>query len=67
MKVTDKTGPVVGAAIITPEHAEMIAMSSKSQVIRTALDAIPQLGRDTQGVSIMKLKAGDTVASFVRM
>ncbi len=67
MKVTDKTGPVVGAAIITPEHSELIAMSSKSQVIRTALDAIPQLGRDTQGVSVMKLKAGDTVASFVRM
>jgi len=67
MKVTDKTGPVVGAAIISPEHMELIAMSSKSQVIRTALEDIPTLGRDTQGVSVMKLKAGDTVASFVRM
>lgn len=67
MKVTDKTGPVVGAAIILPEHSELIAMSAKSQVIRTALDTIPTLGRDTQGVTIMKLKSGDSVVSFVRV
>jgi len=66
MKITDKTGKLVGATIVTDDHEELIAMSSKSQVIRTALDQIPTLGRDTQGVSVMKLKAGDTVASFVR-
>lgn len=67
MKVTDKTGPVVGAAIIGPDHSELIAMSTKSQVIRLSLDDIPTLGRDTQGVCVMKLKAGDSIASFVRM
>ncbi|MFW0870864.1 MAG: DNA gyrase subunit A [Patescibacteria group bacterium] len=67
MKVTSKTGPVVGALLISAEHQEVIAMSSKSQVIRLSLDDIPLLGRDTQGVRVMRLKTGDTIASFVRV
>ncbi len=66
MKITDKTGKLVGAKVVTEENEEMIAMSSKSQVIRTALADIPSLGRDTQGVRIMKLKDSDHIASFVR-
>ena len=66
MKVSDKTGDLVSAKIISSEHSELIAISKNSQVIRTSLDDIPTLGRDTQGVRIMKLKEGDTVASFVR-
>ncbi len=66
MKVTEKTGKIVGVRIINLEHSELIAMSSNSQVIRTALEQIPTLGRDTQGVRIMKLREGDKVASFVR-
>jgi len=66
MKVSDKTGDLVGARVITPDHSELIAMSLKSQVIRLAVDEISILGRDTQGVRIMKLRDGDSVASFVR-
>ena len=66
MKITDKTGKLVGAKVVTEENEEMIAMSEKSQVIRTALADIPSLGRDTQGVKIMKLKDSDHIASFVR-
>ncbi len=66
MKVSEKTGDLVGARVITPEHTELIAMSLKSQVIRLAVDEISVLGRDTQGVRIMKLREGDSVANFVR-
>ncbi len=66
LKVSDKTGDVVGARVVTVDHAELIAMSQNSQVIRIALDEISTLGRDTQGVRIMKLREGDSVASFVR-
>lgn len=66
VKVTDKTGDLVGAKIIFEEHTELIAMSEQSQVIRTTLESIPNLGRDTQGVRIMKLKEKDSVISFVR-
>ncbi len=66
MKITGKTGALVGIRLLTEEHTELIAMSKNSQVIRTALDSIPTLGRDTQGVRVMKLKEGDSVVSFVR-
>jgi DNA gyrase subunit A len=62
--VTDKTGPIVGAKIVTDDHSELIAISQKSQVIRTELDSIPVLGRATQGVRIMKLRDGDNIASL---
>jgi DNA gyrase subunit A len=62
--VTDKTGPVVGAKIVTDDDSELIAISQKSQVIRTELDSIPVLGRATQGVRIMKLREGDNIASL---
>lgn len=62
--VTDKTGPIVGAKIVTDDHSELIAISQKSQVIRTELDSIPVLSRATQGVRVMKLRDGDSLASL---
>ena len=62
-KVTPKTGDLIMAKVITDE-SELIAMSQKGQVIRTALDSVSKLGRQTQGVSIMKLRPGDKVASI---
>lgn len=62
--VTDKTGPIVGAKIVTDDDSELIAISQKSQVIRTELESIPVLGRATQGVRIMKLREGDNIASL---
>lgn len=62
--VTDKTGPIVGAKIVTDDHTELIAISAKSQVIRTELESIPVLSRATQGVRVMKLREGDRLASL---
>ena len=62
-KVTPKTGDIIMAKVIN-EESELIAMSQKGQVIRTALESVPSLGRQTQGVSIMKMRAGDKVASI---
>ncbi|MEK7607575.1 MAG: DNA gyrase subunit A [Patescibacteria group bacterium] len=65
MKVTDKTGPVISAKVITEEDSELVAMSKKSQVVRVELSEIPTLGRQTQGVRVMKLREGDSLASVV--
>jgi DNA gyrase subunit A len=62
--VTDKTGAIVGAKIVTDDHSELIAISAKSQVIRTELESIPVLSRATQGVRVMKLREGDRLASL---
>jgi DNA gyrase subunit A len=63
-KVTPKTGKLIVAKVLTGEEAELIAMSKKGQVIRTALKDISSLGRQTQGVTIMRLRAGDGIASL---
>ncbi len=64
VKVTEKTGKLMIARVVTGENEELLAVSKDSQVIRTELTSIPTLGRDTQGVRIMKLREGDTLASF---
>ncbi len=65
MSITPKTKQLVGAAVITEKGGELVAMSKKSQTIRTGLDEIPMLSRATQGVRVMKMREGDQVASFV--
>ncbi|PIP69149.1 DNA gyrase subunit A [Candidatus Nomurabacteria bacterium CG22_combo_CG10-13_8_21_14_all_32_8] len=66
-KVTPKTGKLIVAKVLTDQEEELIAMSKKGQVIRTALKDISSLGRQTQGVTIMRLRAGDGIASLTCM
>lgn len=65
MNVTGKTGPLIAAKVVTDDDAEIVAMSKKSQVIRIDLSEIPSLGRSTQGVRVMKLRDGDSLASLI--
>jgi len=62
-KVTAKTGKIIVAKIVGEEN-EIIAVSQKGQVIRVELKSIPTSGRQTQGVTVMKLHAGDSIASI---
>lgn len=64
-KVTAKIGKIISAAIVTEETEELVAMSQKGQVIRVKISEIPGLGRQTQGVRVMKLREGDKIASLV--
>ena len=63
-KVTAKTGKLIVAKVLSGEEEELVAMSKKGQVIRTALKDISSFGRQTQGVTIMRLRAGDGIASL---
>ncbi len=65
-KVTPKTGDLIVASVVTTEE-ELIAMSKKGQVIRTELKSVSTSGRQTQGVTIMRLREGDGIASVVCM
>ncbi len=62
-KVTPKTGKLIVAKIVKDE-TEIIAVSQKGQVIRVSLDSLPTSGRQTQGVTVMKLRPGDNIASI---
>ncbi len=63
--ITSKTGNIVLSFVLSDSAGEedLIVISQKGQVIRTSTNSISQLGRATQGIRIMKLDAGDKVAS----
>lgn len=65
--LTDKTGLLVAAKVLAEDSEEVVAISKRSQVIRLGTEEIPSLGRSTQGVRIMKLRSGDSVASVVAL
>lgn len=74
IKLTAKTGQLASAFIIDPANlpegtnGDLLIISGKGQVIRLPLKSVPRLGRDTQGVRLMRLKeAGDEVASVTLM
>lgn len=62
-KVTAKNGKIVTARRLGKDKEEMIVISKKGQIIRLKTKVVPAQGRATQGVRIMRLKAGDKVAS----
>ena len=63
MKLTAKTGELIISQLVDESLEELIAISSKGQIIRTEIASISTLGRDTQGVKVMKLRDGDSLAS----
>lgn len=68
--VTPKTGEIIGAKVLTgqeQEEEEIVVISKKGQVIRTSTSEIPSLSRATQGVRIMKMREGDSIASMVAL
>ena len=69
MNVTEKTGPILGARIVSAENSEdLLLISIKGQVVRIPLKTVSTLGRATQGVRIMRFKEeGDQVASIATL
>ncbi|MHB8709988.1 MAG: DNA gyrase subunit A [Minisyncoccota bacterium] len=68
-EVTPKTGEIIGAKVVrgSLEGEEIVVISKKGQVIRTSVAEISQLSRATQGVRIMKLYEGDSIASMAAL
>jgi DNA gyrase subunit A len=63
--VNAKTGMLVSVMSLSgDEQQEVIIISKLGQTVRLGLNDIPQLGRATQGVRIMRLNDDDKVASL---
>lgn len=62
--VNKKTGRLVGVKSLVGDDQEVIIISTAGQTIRLGLKNIPELGRATQGVRIMRLNDGDSVVSL---
>ncbi|MFV0287892.1 MAG: DNA gyrase subunit A [Mycoplasmatales bacterium] len=67
LKVSEKTGSVIGIATVKTEDVtnnDLIILSQKGQSIRVSLSTLRSMGRNTQGVRIMKMSADDKVTTF---
>jgi len=65
-KINSKTGIIIASQIIDDEE-ELLAVSTKGQIIKTKLSDIRVAGRATSGVRIMKLKGEDKVAGVITL
>jgi DNA gyrase subunit A len=67
-KVTDKTGKLVNAFMMNSDlmnEKDLIIISAQGQVIRLPYKSVPSLGRDTQGVRLMRFKEKDDLVASV--
>ena len=66
-KVTDKTGEITNAFLVNADSMDgrdLVIISNNGQVIRMPFKSVNTLGRDTQGIRIMRFKdPEDKVAS----
>lgn len=63
IKITEKTGLVVGMRVINPQQ-EIMMITSAGIIIRIDVDGISQFGRNAQGVKLMTLNDDDKVVSM---
>ena len=64
--VTDKTGGLVGLLDVTEQEDLMITCVS-GITIRMAVNKISELGRATQGVKLIKVDEGDSIAAITQL
>ncbi len=62
IKTGERNGPVTAVkAVAADDH--LVLMSENGQIVRTRVDEISTVGRNTMGVIVMDVEAGDAVAS----
>jgi DNA gyrase subunit A len=66
MQVTEKTGTVVGLLAVTEAEDLMITCVS-GVTIRMAVAQISELGRATQGVKLIRVDDGDSIAAITQL
>lgn len=67
-KITAKTGILLSAFVVNAEKMmdhDLIIISNNGQVIRLPFKSVSELGRDTQGVRLMRFKESDDAIAGV--
>lgn len=63
MKITDRTGGVVGALTVR-DSDEVMLITARGQMVRIPVKDIRQIGRNTQGVKLMDLEPEDKLQAI---
>ncbi|MBN1844172.1 MAG: DNA gyrase subunit A [Sedimentisphaerales bacterium] len=66
IKTTERNGKVVALKAVNPDD-DLMLISAKGILIRTGLDQLRDIGRNTQGVRLIRLDAGDTLVAVARV
>jgi DNA gyrase subunit A len=64
IKTTDRNGPVIGIVPVKDDD-ELMMMTARGKIQRVKVSDFNPIGRNTQGVRIMALDEGDTLAAIV--
>ncbi|GAB6045040.1 DNA topoisomerase (ATP-hydrolyzing) subunit A [Caminibacter profundus] len=65
MKLTSKTGDLVGVVATEKDH-DLMLLTSKGKMVRVSIDSISKTGKNTQGVRVVKLDNDDKVVSVAK-
>ncbi|MCM3627612.1 DNA gyrase subunit A [Paenibacillus glycanilyticus] len=66
LNVTDKNGPIVSLKVVLNDEDLMI-MTALGTLIRTSMEGISTMGRNTQGVKLINTRDDDTVSTVTRV
>ena len=66
LNITDKTGELIAINAVDDDNDLMI-INKSGLTIRIGLDTIRTMGRNTQGVSLIKLKENDAIAAVTKI
>ncbi|MFN7136214.1 MAG: DNA gyrase C-terminal beta-propeller domain-containing protein, partial [Thermomonas sp.] len=66
MKTNERNGALVGAIQLS-DHHDVLLISDGGTLVRTRAAEISQVGRNTQGVTLMRLAAGETLQAIERL
>ncbi len=66
IKTTDRNGKVVGMRIVTDDD-DLMLITDGGKLIRMPVAGIPTIGRNTQGVRLIRLEEGETVGAMERL
>ena len=66
LKVTEKVGRLV-AVLDVADNDDLMIINKSGIAIRTPVDAISVIGRNTQGVRLIKLNDGDEISSVTKI
>lgn len=68
LNVTDKTGPVVSIKMVEGiEDEDVMIITRMGNTVRLSLSEINVQGRNTQGVTLIRLRNGDEIASVAKV
>ncbi|NKE35596.1 DNA gyrase subunit A [Natronococcus sp. JC468] len=62
IKTDDRNGPVATVKAVDDDD-HLVMMSERGQIVRTRVDEVSTVGRNTMGVIVMDVEDGDAVAS----